>query len=95
MKEDLVQSLRSNFKITCTNSRDCDTIDHRSIDSKADYEEMSEELSWFFDLELSNRKYDKAKNVLHSARGKIILSRHALCFEKKYASCADYEIEWM
>ena len=74
---------------------DNNTTDHSVIQSNNTFEETNDESSRYFDLELSNKKYKKAKKLLLEHSGVKFLPRSQLENSTKSSSFIGFKVKWM
>ena len=83
------------MKIATKNDRsDSLTVDYSSINASINKEKVDQDLTKFFDLEISNKKYDKAKKFLKNASSRL-MSRHELLNQNYRINFFGFKIEWM
>ena len=94
--EDLVQLLRDGKYIYKNlNNDNNDTVDHSEIQSNTNYDAVSEELSKYFDLELSNKKQKQAKKLLLEYKGVKLMERKLLYKSSNDFNFCSFKIKWM
>ena len=62
MLEDLVQSLRDGNHMHINVNNDNNTVDHSELQSNTNYDDISDNLSRCFDLELSNKNVNRQRS---------------------------------
>ena len=93
--EDVVQALRDSKMISNNAHIDNNTVDHSLIESNDKFEEINDELSRYFDLELSNQKYHKAQKLLLERSGVKLLPRSQLRKSNTRSSFIGFKVKWM
>ena len=93
--EDIMQALRHSNTTYDNVKIDNNTTDHSVIQSNNTFEETNDESSRYFDLELSNKKYKKAKKLLLEHSGVKLLPRSQLENSTKSSSFIGFKVKWM
>ena len=93
--EDVLQSLITVNKINTTMNNDNNAVNHSTTCSTINNDEVSNEISRFFDIELSNKKQKKAQKLLLENRGMKLLSRKSLDKLSISCSCVGFKIKWI
>lgn len=91
--EDTVDALRKSLKIV-KKPLDSNSVECGANDIVIDKKNINKDLSNYFNFELSNKKYAKARKLLQNSNVQL-MSRHALVNQKNDVNFIGFKIKWI